>query len=62
MGKPNAVVDTHDCLSCGGCVSICPVDAIIMNNKIAEVISEKCISCEVCVNTCPVGAISIKER
>lgn len=61
MGKPKAVVDMHDCLSCGGCVSICPVDAIIMKNKVAVVLSEKCISCELCVNTCPIGAISMED-
>ncbi len=61
MGKPKAVVNTYNCLSCGGCVSICPADAIIMNNKIAKVLTKKCISCEICVNTCPVGAISMED-
>ena len=62
MGKLKAFVNVHDCLSCGGCVSICPVDAVIMKNKVAVVLPEKCISCEQCVNTCPVGAISMEGR
>lgn len=61
MGKHKAYVDMHNCLSCGGCVTICPVDAIIMENKVALVQSEKCISCEQCMNTCPVGAISMED-
>jgi Na+-translocating ferredoxin:NAD+ oxidoreductase subunit B len=60
MGKRKAVVNVHDCLSCGGCVSVCPVDAVIMKNKVAFVLSEKCSSCEQCVNTCPVGAITME--
>ena len=61
MEKLKAFVNVHDCLTCGGCVSICQVDAIIMKNKVAFVIPEKCVSCEQCVNTCPVGAISMEE-
>jgi Fe-S-cluster-containing hydrogenase component 2 len=61
MGKPKAVVNVHDCLTCGGCVSVCPVDAVIMENKVAKVLSEKCISCEICVKTCPVGAITLED-
>ncbi|MDG6219509.1 MAG: 4Fe-4S binding protein [Candidatus Thermoplasmatota archaeon] len=61
MGKPKAVVDVFNCLSCGGCVSVCPVDAVIMKNKIAFVLSETCISCEQCVNTCPVGAMTMED-
>ena len=61
MAKPKAKVDENQCLSCGGCVSVCPQDAISMKNLIAYVDSGKCISCEICVNTCPIGAISMEE-
>ena len=61
MAKPKAKVDENQCLSCGGCVSVCPQDAISMKNLIAYVDSGKCISCEICVNTCPIGAIFMEE-
>lgn len=60
MGKPKAKVDETNCLSCGGCVSVCPNDAIIMKNKIAFVRFEKCVSCGICVDTCPISAISME--
>lgn len=30
MGKPKARVDGEKCSACGGCISICPQDAISM--------------------------------
>lgn len=59
MAKPKAKVDETQCLSCGGCISVCPKDAIYMKNLRAFVIGEKCISCNICVNTCPIGAITM---
>jgi digeranylgeranylglycerophospholipid reductase len=50
-------VDASRCSYCGGCVSVCPVDAI----HLAEtrlLISEACIECGLCVPACPVGALS----
>jgi digeranylgeranylglycerophospholipid reductase len=50
-------VDAARCCYCGGCVSLCPVDAI----DLAETrltIDELCIECGLCVPACPVGALS----
>jgi ferredoxin len=58
MGKPKAKVDQKKCLSCGGCISVCPEDAIAMIASKALVDDEKCISCAICIRTCPIGAIS----
>ena len=58
MGKPKAIVDGTNCLACGGCISVCPQDAISMCGGKAYVITSKCISCSICVKTCPVGAIN----
>ena len=30
MGTPKAKVDQKKCLACGGCISVCPQDAIAM--------------------------------
>ena len=62
MAKPKAKVDKKLCLSCGGCVSVCPQDAITLENLIAYVDSSKCTSCNICVNTCPNGAIALEDK
>ena len=58
MGKPKANVDRNKCLACGGCISVCPQDALLMFGGRALVTEEKCISCAICIRTCPIGAIS----
>lgn len=62
MAKPKAKADSEHCLSCGGCVSVCPQDAISLENLIAFVDQSKCTSCNICVNTCPIGAISLGDE
>jgi ferredoxin len=61
MVKPKAKVDRNICLSCGGCVSVCPQDAVILRNLIAYVDPNTCISCEICANTCAIGAIHMGD-
>jgi len=58
MGKPKAIVDRKICLACGGCISVCPQDALLMDGGRAFVKDEKCISCAICIRICPIGAIS----
>ena len=48
---------SSECLSCGACVSECPVDAISEGDS-QYVIGEACIDCGVCESACPVDAIS----
>ncbi|MEF8878795.1 MAG: 4Fe-4S dicluster domain-containing protein [Candidatus Thermoplasmatota archaeon] len=57
MGKPKAKVDEKQCLACGGCISVCPQDAISMEGRKAFVDSRKCVGCKICIKTCPIGAI-----
>jgi digeranylgeranylglycerophospholipid reductase len=50
------IVDQDRCAYCGGCVSVCPVQAL----RLAEtrlLVSENCIDCGDCVSACPVGAL-----
>lgn len=53
-------VDKNKCISCGACISICPVNAIRFGEDgKAEIDESKCIRCGSCEATCPVTAIKI---
>ncbi len=51
-------VDEHRCLSCGGCISVCPRMAVPVSrfNSLDEGIL--CRGCGLCVQVCPVEALS----
>ena len=57
MEKPKAKVDIKKCLSCGGCISVCPQDAISMEGMKAFVDRSRCIGCAICIKICPISAI-----
>ena len=46
------------CVSCGSCLSSCPVDAISDATGEFVIDAGKCIDCGVCASSCPVEAIS----
>ncbi len=45
------------CISCGLCVSQCPVDAISLDPLVIDL--EKCIGCGKCIGTCPTSAMNV---
>jgi ferredoxin len=45
------------CDECATCISVCPVDAIILDGRI-KVDEGKCISCGNCISVCPMGALT----
>jgi len=47
----------NKCVGCGICITYCPVDAIFINNGVAEVNHDKCILCRSCIEECPQNAI-----
>lgn len=59
-------VDADKCISCGSCVSLCPVEAITMEDDKKVVFDQsKCVgsTCSACVDACPMRAIkSIKQN
>jgi Na+-translocating ferredoxin:NAD+ oxidoreductase RNF subunit RnfB len=59
-------VDADKCFSCGSCIALCPVEAIILDKDSTVVFDkEKCVgsTCSVCVDACPARAIkSIKQN
>jgi len=49
-------VNPDKCLYCGGCVGVCPANAITLYETRIK-ISDDCIECMTCVKFCPVGAM-----
>jgi Fe-S-cluster-containing hydrogenase component 2 len=49
-------VDTEKCISCGSCVTLCPVEAITQAEDLSIVFDkDKCLgsTCSACVDACP---------
>jgi ferredoxin len=59
-------VDSEKCISCGACVTLCPVEAITIDEDASVIFDkEKCIgsTCGACVDACPSRAIrSVKQN
>ena len=47
------------CLRCGGCVGVCPKEALELKEVGIICDSSKCINCGNCEKFCPVEAIKI---
>ncbi len=53
-----AKVKKEECIACGACVDVCPVDAIKLE-KVAVIDADTCIDCGTCVDECPSDAIEL---
>ncbi|MFH1773771.1 MAG: 4Fe-4S binding protein [Methanobacteriota archaeon] len=57
--KVNAML----CMSCGGCVGVCPSLALELENGSNLILTdENCTSCGICERFCPVGAVKVNSR
>ena len=54
--------EIDECIGCGSCAEICPVDAVKMVDERPQVDENWCIGCGVCAVSCPAEVISIKRR
>jgi NAD-dependent dihydropyrimidine dehydrogenase PreA subunit len=50
-------IDPDECISCGSCAEICPVDAISEGEESYVIDPQACIDCGLCEDECPVEAI-----
>lgn len=57
VSKTIAIVNRNECIGCSSCESICPVDAIHVDENGYSWADEKCISCGACCNVCPTSCI-----
>jgi ferredoxin len=50
-------VDKNLCIGCGICVEECPIDAIVMEDEVAEIHMSECIHCGKCHDVCDQQAV-----
>ena len=53
--------DKSKCIYCGGCVAVCPQNALTLKETFIEC-NDKCNDCGFCVKFCPVGALSFVKK
>lgn len=54
------MVNPELCMSCGGCVGVCPFTALeLENGSKLSLNGESCAGCGLCERFCPVGAIRV---
>jgi NAD-dependent dihydropyrimidine dehydrogenase PreA subunit len=54
--------DQEQCIGCGACVDICPVNVIRMEGDFPVIDKEWCIGCGVCAVPCPTSAVKLVRR
>ena len=60
MVKKQTYTVDRDCISCGKCVSVCPVNNIKMKNR-KPVFDKSCTGCLACLHHCPKQAINVRN-
>ena len=54
-----AVVKADDCVACGACEEVCPVEAIKVDD-VAVINADECTDCGSCVDECPQECITLE--
>ena len=60
MVKKQKYTVDKDCISCGKCVSVCPVNNITMKNR-KPVFDTNCTGCLACLHHCPKQSINVRN-
>ena len=53
-------IDTEKCSGCGGCVNLCPQDAIYFADNRAAIDQRACTDCGLCMFICGVSAPAVE--
>jgi ferredoxin len=48
------------CGECGGCVAVCPYDALVLLVEGLSIKDELCVLCNKCVEFCPTSALEVE--
>lgn len=54
---PEIVVQRELCCGCEACAAVCPVGAINLLEKKAQIDEKQCVRCGACISECPLEAI-----
>ena len=49
-------IDLEKCVTCGGCLDLCPSTAMRMFDDKVEIDPDECVGCKICMQACPLGA------
>ena len=62
MLKKKAIVNINECVACGTCVKICPLNLITIEQGVfAKINTDKCVGCGKCAKVCPASVIKIDK-
>ncbi len=53
---------SNDCVSCGVCEFMCPLEAIVETKNQLSILKRVCDGCAICVPFCPVRAIVPRSK
>ncbi|MBD3261568.1 MAG: 4Fe-4S dicluster domain-containing protein [Candidatus Altiarchaeales archaeon] len=59
--RGNILLDDVRCIQCGACYSVCPTEAITLEDFKMVLCEKECINCGACVKACPTRALSLRE-
>lgn len=62
MSNVPAKINKDVCMRCGGCTSVCPVQALELRGNGLRIDAKKCVECGNCEKICPVGAIKVVKK
>ncbi len=54
-------VNRERCAYCGGCVAVCPADALTLAETRLVVDETRCAACGTCLTACPTGALTLDD-
>ena len=62
MLKKKASINIDECVACGTCVKVCPLNLIAIEQGVfTKINTDKCVGCGKCAKVCPASVIKIEK-